>query len=285
MEQLTFNFDTASDNTYIDSYVNLSPYNPFSVESANLLIPQFQKKMKSMLPSDNDFDCSIEYINHRLLLKFYFTANGRKKNYLYFASLNILNSEDFELSALLKYVLEEKSGDCKKLRRIIRKFAFYPKCRSHLANTYLMGRVYDINKIFVELNNSFFEGKLSNPLFWRKPKVSRRYKSKDLKAVGHKIKSLSLGSYCFKCNTIFINSILDNHQIPVWIVEAIVFHEMVHSYVFNFISHFASPHGAEFKSLYYKFPLAKESKKMLSSTPFFNKLKEIYLENIPNADY
>lgn len=280
MDQLTFNFDIASKDTSITSYVSLSPSDSFSVENTNLLIPQFQKKIKSMLPNNNDFDCSIEYLNYRLLLKFYFSVNGRKKSHLYFASLNILNGEDYELYALLKYVLKERHGDYGELKRIIRKFAFYPKCRSHLTNTYLPGRVYDINKIFIKLNNLFFDGKLSNPLFWRKPKVSKRYKDKNLKIVGNRIKSLSLGAYCYKCNTIFINSILDNHQIPVWIVEAIAFHEMVHSYVFNFISHFASPHGAEFKSLYYKFPQAKESKKMLSSTLFFKKLREIYLENI-----
>ncbi|GEM_PF-5575041 len=279
MEQLIFKFEESLENGFGFSPDTLIRKSICKMETLDLLTLRFQEKVKSMLDNPN-VDCSMQYLNHRIQFHFTFNTGKHKKSCFFLASEKILNADDYEVSLLLEYVMKRKVNNRSRLKEVIRKFAFYPKCRSHQTSFYVQGKVYDLHRIFNELNNSYLFGKLDNPLFWRKPTVRMKNYGQSLTVLKNRVRSLKLGTYCLRCNTIFISSILDNVQVPPLVVEAIVFHEMVHSYVFNYVSHSANPHGFEFKSLYSKLPQAKMVKKLLASTEFFEKLKEIYLENI-----
>ncbi|MCX8064939.1 MAG: SprT-like domain-containing protein [Candidatus Hydrogenedentes bacterium] len=264
-------------DTMEDNWFSLRiPYRKMEVSHQSLC--KFREKLQSMIIHLN-VHCDVSISNDRLFMEFCCYPNGKKKIFLYSASPLLTEGCASEISLLLEFVVRGEVSDYEKLRRVVKKFAFFPKCKCSFRRTYVPGKVYNIQDTFSYLNNFFLQGKVNSPIFWRNPTIrGRRICGRKYKM--SKIKSLKLGSYCPKCNYIFVNSILDNSSIPYWVVEAVVYHEMVHSYVFNFISCSASPHGKEFKSLYNRFPNAKEAKKELSSPHFFKNLKKIYLEKI-----
>jgi hypothetical protein len=75
-----------------------------------------------------------------------------------------------------------------------------------------MGRHVDLEVLFDGLNRRYFEGSLNKPgLSWSAKKA--RY---------------VLGRYDAAQNTIYISRIFDNPEVPLYVVEYILFHEMLH---------------------------------------------------------
>lgn len=81
------------------------------------------------------------------------------------------------------------------------------------------GRFYDLREIVDDLNNEYFEGKISASIGWGKQK-SRRM-----------VRKRTLGSYCGHSNTIRINPVLDRRNVPRYFIQYIIYHEMLHSAV------------------------------------------------------
>ena len=81
------------------------------------------------------------------------------------------------------------------------------------------GRFHDLKKIFDDLNNEYFEGRITSFISWGK-QSSRRLVRKRL-----------LGSYCGDTNTIRINPVLDRKRTPPYFIRYVVYHEMLHSTV------------------------------------------------------
>lgn len=74
------------------------------------------------------------------------------------------------------------------------------------------GKNYDLATIFSKLNQEYFEGKLEQPrLMWSARKSIRR-----------------LGTYQPDSDTITINKSLDGNDIPHYLVEYVMYHEMLH---------------------------------------------------------
>jgi len=74
------------------------------------------------------------------------------------------------------------------------------------------GEFYDLEKIFVRINRDYFNQTISRPtLTWSKKKTFR-----------------ILGQYDSTHNTIVISKSLDNKKVPAYVVEFVVFHEMLH---------------------------------------------------------
>jgi hypothetical protein len=74
------------------------------------------------------------------------------------------------------------------------------------------GQAYDLDKIFRRLNYRYFEGGLSKPtLTWSRTRT-------------HRI----LGHHDSIHDTIVISKTLDSHDVPEWLVEFVLYHEMLH---------------------------------------------------------
>lgn len=74
------------------------------------------------------------------------------------------------------------------------------------------GTVYDLGKIFEQLNREYFANKLQKPhLRW-----------------SQRLNYHRLGSYDEKHGLLVISRLLDRRDIPCFVVEGIVFHEMLH---------------------------------------------------------
>ena len=74
------------------------------------------------------------------------------------------------------------------------------------------GGVFDLEAIFTNLNVRFFEGKLSKPALGWSPSPSRRL----------------LGHYDPAHHAIVISSVFDTPKTPRYVVEYILYHEMLH---------------------------------------------------------
>lgn len=74
------------------------------------------------------------------------------------------------------------------------------------------GHVYDLNSIFEDLNLKFFYGLLARPLMtWSSDRARNR-----------------LGHYDPAHNAIVVSRIFDHSRVPRYVVEYIVYHEMLH---------------------------------------------------------
>ncbi|GIU81313.1 MAG: hypothetical protein D6687_06750 [Acidobacteria bacterium] len=74
------------------------------------------------------------------------------------------------------------------------------------------GKFYDLEEIFDRLNEKYFQNTLSKPILgWSTRKTSRK-----------------LGRYDFVNKTLIVNSALDDSKVPDYVVEMIVYHEMLH---------------------------------------------------------
>jgi hypothetical protein len=124
------------------------------------------------------------------------------------------------------------------------------------------GHVYDLQEIFHRLLSLVpIEGV---SIGW-----SRRSK-------GGKFHSITFGTYDRVCRQIRINAILDDPQVPLYFLEFIVYHEMLHALCPSKMDSFGRcwVHTAEFRSKERQFPqyqAAKEWEK--KSLTFFKKRK------------
>lgn len=81
----------------------------------------------------------------------------------------------------------------------------------------LQGQIYNLQTIYQEVNQTYFEGKLNLHIEWsgNKDKKARR--------------SRRLGSYCLRTERIRIHRMLDSPEFPSPFIYFIVYHEMLHS--------------------------------------------------------
>lgn len=80
----------------------------------------------------------------------------------------------------------------------------------------ISGKVYDLQSLYDRLNRLYFGEKLSLSIRW------------SLRAPMKAKSSVELGSYCKETQTITISRRLDNLRVPLYFVENVIFHEMLH---------------------------------------------------------
>jgi len=101
------------------------------------------------------------------------------------------------------------------------------------------GRTYDLNEIFSKLNRKFFEGRLTAPRLGWSPNRSRTL----------------LGHYDFAHHTIIVSRVLDSPAVPRYLVEYLVYHEMLHiRFPVERRGHRRIVHSREFHQAEKKFP-------------------------------
>ena len=81
------------------------------------------------------------------------------------------------------------------------------------------GRFYNLTDIFNALNRDYFDDRVAASITWGKR--SSRYA----------VRKRTLGSYQKKTNTIRINPILDRRKVPRYVIEFVVYHEMLHAVI------------------------------------------------------
>ncbi len=80
-----------------------------------------------------------------------------------------------------------------------------------------LGKVYDLQSLFHRLNERYFDNKIAATVQWssRNPLAARR--------------SIVLGTYQSKSNKITLSKRLDQPHVPLFFVEFVLFHEMLHA--------------------------------------------------------
>jgi predicted metal-dependent hydrolase len=95
---------------------------------------------------------------------------------------------------------------------IVRKTHLVRQMRGRKRLRAARGHVYDLDAIFEELNTRFFHGLMTRPrMSWSQAKTRR-----------------ILGHYDPAHNAIIISRIFDHYAVPAYVLEYIVYHEMLH---------------------------------------------------------
>jgi predicted metal-dependent hydrolase len=79
------------------------------------------------------------------------------------------------------------------------------------------GRVYDLPSLFDRLNRLYFDSQLKLQVRW------------SARALPKAKRSVLLGSYQDESKTITLSRRLDNPRVPLYFVEYVLFHEMLHA--------------------------------------------------------
>jgi predicted metal-dependent hydrolase len=110
------------------------------------------------------------------------------------------------------------------------------------------GNIYNLDKIFKNLNYRYFEGELAKPtLTWSQRKT-------------HRI----LGHHDSTHNTIVISKTLDSEDVPEWLVEFVLYHEMLHiKHPARIVNGRRQHHTKAFRSDEKKFPYYEQSQKWI----------------------
>ncbi|MGE5843034.1 MAG: hypothetical protein ACM335_12180 [Deltaproteobacteria bacterium] len=78
------------------------------------------------------------------------------------------------------------------------------------------GKHVDLNGCFLRLNDHYFSGRLGCDITWGTRKRGRRPRS------------IRLGTYCPDKRIIRIHPVLDNPAVPDYVIEDVLYHEMLH---------------------------------------------------------
>lgn len=79
-----------------------------------------------------------------------------------------------------------------------------------------VGEVHDLREILVRLNGGYFKGAIEAEITWSRAAKNQRRNS------------IRMGSYCDEQKLIRVHPALDQPFVPIYFVESVVFHEMLH---------------------------------------------------------
>lgn len=109
------------------------------------------------------------------------------------------------------------------------------------------GKVFNLQELYDKLRDRYFSGELSVRLGWMTPREKRRV-------------SIKLGSYSEETHVIRIHPALDNEKVPEYVIESIIFHEMVHAHIKSRLVHGRRiSHGEEFHREMDRYPDHEEA--------------------------
>lgn len=86
------------------------------------------------------------------------------------------------------------------------------------------GETLDLRELRDDLNERYFEGRLTADISWGKAAVGGAQSCRR-----HRTSSLQLGSYSYEDRLIRIHRVLDDPSVPRYVVEAVVHHELLHA--------------------------------------------------------
>ncbi|MFZ7112368.1 MAG: SprT-like domain-containing protein [Desulfatiglandales bacterium] len=133
-----------------------------------------------------------------------------------------LDADEAVLTSLAHYISGGNSCQVKSdLRHFIERHAYSVRklarpARARRHNIHVQGRYFDLQKTFSRLNRDYFQNRMDCRITWgnRKRKTGKA--------------SIRLGSYSQQTQTIRVNPILDRASVPAFVLDHIIYHEMLH---------------------------------------------------------
>ena len=174
-----------------------------------------------------------------------------KKGVLYVRVSDKLQDVPYEVKEALAYVLLSKIKGIRvapRYKRAYNDYIHYIIINESFENTKGVheptGSYFDLDEIFYSINNKFFSNEISKPaLRWSKRRAYRIF-----------------GRYDRSKNEIVVSSLLDDKKTPKFVVEYIMYHEMLHiKFGFTYKRGRRRIHTGPFKKEEEKFPFYKES--------------------------
>lgn len=225
--------------------INPSDSHLFSLLSQNPLIQNVKSTQQN-----NRVEISIQF------------RSSNKKSIVFTASTEIYYANENEVRQIYDFILNRILT--KNVKTLLKKYQIYPACHRTINKQSPKGRDYDLQIIFDELNKFYFNGELKHIIVWTKKRSSRGKRKVP--------RYLRLGFFCKGCTSIFVNSILDNSKVPSELLEVVVYHEMIHAYLYDKYLMLKKPHGKEFFELFYRHPMAKRVESEIRTGNLINKL-------------
>lgn len=135
-----------------------------------------------------------------------------------------LEANDEILEALAKYIMGQPKIASKKINVFIRENEnkirkTSPSSTKRNINYLPKGNYFNLQEIYKELNRKYFDNQVDCKITWGNRRRLKRQKS------------VRLGSYSYHTKTIRIHPTLDRSFIPNYVVNDIVYHEMLHALV------------------------------------------------------
>jgi len=87
-----------------------------------------------------------------------------------------------------------------------------------------VGVALDLREIVADLNERYFEGRLAEEVTWGKSNTGGASSCRRKRS-----STLQLGSYSYEDRLIRVHRVLDDPEVPRYVVEAVVYHEMLHA--------------------------------------------------------
>lgn len=159
------------------------------------------------------------------------------------------------LHSLAQYILGHKNEEDSLYTYILNHTKLYP---TNSVITHSKGDVYDLHLLYKKLNKTYFQNALTLQTTWWKEKHAS---SSSI---------CTLGQFIDTLNLIKIHSLLDQAIIPHYVVENVLFHEMLHAIV----PHKRTPNGRtsvhhkEFRSSERVYPLFDKAEAWLQAHRF-----------------
>lgn len=161
------------------------------------------------------------------------------------------------INELIPYLTRQQSGISATIREFIetnlRKLDYSHLLRSDQLTT--RGNVYNLQEIYDRLNREYFEGALRLKITWF---GQHRQRARS---------QITFGLYHDQLKLIKINRIMDRISMPEYVVEYVIYHEMVHSVCPGYFDEKGHHrvHSKEFKAIERQFRAYKEAVEWLKS--------------------
>jgi hypothetical protein len=192
----------------------------------------------------------IEFTHGSNLYKFRTINNLTTLN----ISESFIHSSDQVLTAVLQTALHQKNTTASE---IIRKFSLSEECSdvlleldliAQIATETAQGNIYNLDHLFSSINHQYFAGTMSKPrLMWSSILSHRK-----------------LAHYERTRDRIVISKILDHERIPQYLVEFILYHELLHKHHgIQWLNGKCMVHTPEFKRSERKFSQFQEAEDFL----------------------
>ena len=131
------------------------------------------------------------------------------------------------LQAVAAFLESRKGSDRSReaLTAIRQHFARHkPASRSRRAALRSEGVAYDLREIADDLNQRYFAGRLKVGVTWGRSSGGAAHHCRRRRS-----SSLQLGSYSYEDRLIRLHGVLDQPGIPRYVIEAVIFHELLHA--------------------------------------------------------
>lgn len=142
----------------------------------------------------------------------------KRKSLKLFLHKLFLTAPENILQAIVKYALETDLESLKLIKIFANDFFITSDVSSKIKKKNLIaeGDFYNLQDIYIRINERYFSNKLNLSITWFNPPKYKR------------LTTITLGNYDSRLKLIKINRILDDPNIPPYVVSSVIYHEILH---------------------------------------------------------